>query len=142
MRSLIFTFIAVTILFSCNTTTPPEDVEPTPDSIPEEQDIVYVDTSGLTGKLTVYSKYYDSANQINNAPDGTSISLYATYEDLQNGLSLYNVFTTSDSAYFGFINYGNYYVSSNASVDTNFYYGDAAIQIRPDRTEKLTITMY
>lgn len=116
--------------------------EPDPDPIPEEQEIVYVDTSGLTGKLTVFANYYDINNQINNAPQGTSISLFASYDDMQNGLSLYNVFTTADSAYFGYINYGNYYVTSNTTIDTTFYYGQAAVQIRPERKEELNITMY
>lgn len=138
MKSLLYITLSIAILASCNG----KETEPDPDPIPDEQEIVYVDTSGLTGELTVTAKYYDASNQINNAPEGTSVSLYASYEDMENGLSLYNVFTTNETAYFGYINYGNYYVVSNTSIDTSFYYGQAAVQIRPDREETLTITMY
>lgn len=140
MKNLLYIFISILIFTACKSSN--SESEPDPDPIPDEQEIVYVDTSGLTGKLTVFAKYYDINNQINNAPQGTSISLFASYDDMQNGLSLYNVFTTADSAYFGYINYGNYYVTSNTMIDTSFYYGQAAVQIRPERKEELNITMY
>lgn len=143
MKKLLYLLFSIALITACNSkNSSSTEPEPTPDPIPEEQEIVYLDTSGLTGKLTVTAKYYDINNQINNAPEGTSVSLYASYDDMQNGLSLYNVFTTADTAYFGFINYGNYYVTSNTSIDTLFYYGEAAVQVRPDRKEDLTITMY
>lgn len=134
----IFTLVALTI-FACKSSGEPE---PDPDPIPEEQEIVYIDTSGLTGELLVIAKYYNASSQLIDAPTGTSVSLYASYDDLINGLSLYNVFTIGDSAYFGYINYGNYYVQSVAYVDTLTYYGEAALQIRPEREEELIITMY
>lgn len=140
MKNILYIFISILLFTACKYSNSENELNPDP--IPEEQEIVYVDTSGLTGKLTVFAKYYDINNQINNAPQGTSISLFASYDDMQNGLSLYNVFTTADSAYFGYINYGNYYVTSNTMIDTSFYYGQAAVQIRPERKEELNITMY
>ena len=138
MKKLIFYSILGLLLASCTSSEP----EPDPDPIPEEQEIVYVDTSGLTGRLTVVAKYYTSSGQLMNAPTGSLVSLYASYDDLVNGLSLYNVATRNDTAYFGYINYGNYYVLADTYVDTSYYYGEAAVQIRPDREETLTITMY
>ena len=133
-----YLFFLLLFLSACGT----KESDPEPDTIPDEQEIVYEDTSGLTGQLHVIAKYYTYDNQLEDAPSGTSVSLYASYEDLQNGLSLYNVFTTNDTAYFGYINYGNYYVSSSTYIDTLFYYGNAALQVRPGRKEELTITMY
>lgn len=141
MKNISFLLI-IFLTFSCKNKSTQEVVEPAPDPIPEEQEIVYQDTSGLTGELTVFAKYYDINNQIHDAPDGTHISLYASTEDLTNDLSLYDIWTTGDSAYFGFINYGNYYVKSDLYVDTLYFYNDAALQIRPGRKEELTITMF
>ena len=134
MKNLLYILIALVIFSSCG--------DSSSDPIPDEQEIVYIDTSGLTGELTVIAKYLDNDGQINNAPSGTSISLYASYDDLQNGLSLYNVFTNSNNSYFGYINYGNYYVTSTMYLGNETYYGQAAVQVRPDRDEELTITMY
>lgn len=141
MTKIIYSFLFI-FLIACTTKTPEPDPEPTPDTIPEEQDIVYSDTSGLTGELTVYVKYYDIENKLYDAPEGTSVSLYATLDDLINGLSLYNVTTTENIAYFGYINYGNYYINAATTVDTTYYYGEAALQIRPDRQEGITLTLF
>jgi len=141
MKKCIYLSI-ILLSFSCRNKSTTEEVTPAPDPIPEEQEIVYQDTSGLTGELTVLAKYYDANNQIHDAPEGTHISLFASTDDLINDLSLYDVWTTGDSAYFGFINYGNYYIKSDLYIDTLYYYNEAALQIRPDRKEKLIVTMY
>ena len=72
-----------------------------------------------------------------------SVELFAAYEDIQTGLSIYNMATNSSGlAYFGFINYGNYYVRASGNINNVFYKNVSVVQVRPRRQELLNITMY
>jgi hypothetical protein len=118
--------------------------ENTGDNSPPTQEIVYSDTSLITGELTVEMLYYDESDfDFKPAPSGTGVFLYATFEDLQNNLPIYALETTSNnSVYFGFINYGNYYVLGFRDINFDYYEGVSVVQVRPRRHELLTLTMY
>ncbi|MCF8370816.1 MAG: hypothetical protein K9H64_04285 [Bacteroidales bacterium] len=111
---------------------------------PSTQDIVYSDTSLITGELSVEVLYFDQAGQnYKPAPSGTGVFLFATFEDLQNNMPIYALQTTnSNSVYFGFINYGNYYVLGFNNTSLNNYEGVSVVQVRPRRHEVLTLSMY
>ena len=111
---------------------------------PATQEIVYSDTSLLTGELSVEVLYFrDNTNSFNPAPSGTQIFLYATYEDLINHLPIYALETHNDnSVYFGYINYGNYYVLGTTYIGADYYEGVSVVQVRPRRQEWLTLTLY
>ncbi|MEA3446763.1 MAG: hypothetical protein U9R19_18765 [Bacteroidota bacterium] len=111
---------------------------------PIPQEIVYSDTSLITGELAVEALYFDPVTQnYKPAPSGTGVFLFATFEDLQNNLPIYALETTSsNSVYFGFINYGNYYVLAFKDINYDYYEGISVVQVRPRREEWLTITMY
>lgn len=110
------------------------------DPIPVNQEIVTVDSTLVTGELTVVVKYLKNGSVL-DAPGGTLVRLFATYEDLENGLDIYDLTSTGNSAYFGFINYGTYYVKAEATIGSVNYWADNAVQVRPNRFETLTITM-
>ncbi len=114
------------------------------DNSPPTQEIVYNDTSLLTGELSVEVLYFDMLSQTYRpAPSGTNIFLFATFDDLENNLPIYAIETTgSNTAYFGFINYGNYYVLAFNNIQYNYFEGVSVVQVRPRRQELLTITMY
>ncbi len=127
--------VSVIIFSSCEPTTP----EP-----PVQQNIVYSDSSLITGQLTADVVYYDEyvANFI-PAPSGTVVYLYATYEDLLNNLPLYSLQTAiGNSVYFGYLNYGNYYILATTPLDSVYYEGLSAVQVRPNREELLHIIMF
>lgn len=112
---------------------------------PVTQEIVYSDTSLITGELSVEVLYFDPIDlEFKPAPSGTEVHLYASYDDINNNLPLYSLqTTTSNSVYFGFINYGNYYVLGLYEPNPNIYYeGISVVQVRPRRQEWLTLTMY
>ena len=124
---------SVILFFSCKKTNP----EP-----PVPQNIVTVDTSAFTGELGVQVYYAINSNYY-TAPAGMSVELFAAYEDIQTGLSIYNMATNSSGlAYFGFINYGNYYVRASGNINNVFYKNVSVVQVRPRRQELLNITMY
>lgn len=129
-------FIACSIgFFSCNS----DD-----DVIPPGQTIVVEDTSEVTGTLTVRVFYYNSGN-VNPTPTGTVVNLYGTYEDAINQshkLAIYSLYTSDNQAYFGYINYGNYYVGASANIFGFNYSGLSIVQVRPRRDEILSLTMY
>ncbi len=113
------------------------------------QEIVTYDTSGITGQLLVKTYYLDNNN--NQVPAySTVVYLYADYDDIQidktnstNDLAIYRLITASDNneAYFGYINYGNYYVWANATINGTYYERISIVQVRPNREEVLNITM-
>jgi hypothetical protein len=111
---------------------------------PNTQEIVYSNTSLITGELSVEMLYFDPYSQnYKPAPSGTSVWLFATFEDLQNNLPIYALQTSSNnSVYFGFINYGNYYVLGFREINQKYYEGISVVQVRPRRHELLTLSMY
>ena len=121
----------------------------TKDEVPAQQQIVTYDTSGLTGRLTVYTKYIDASYNVNNATN-TNVYLYASWDDINTDLlgttydlAIYRLNTgTGNSAYFGYINYGNYYVLAfNNNINGTAYIKTSIVQVRPQQNEQLTITM-
>ncbi|MBI5538817.1 MAG: hypothetical protein HY951_02065 [Bacteroidia bacterium] len=121
----------------------------TKDTIPDQQQILTYDTSGMTGKLTVYVKYLNPSNQVVNASN-TDVFLYASRDDItadlaasNNDLAIYRLYTgTGNTAYFGYINYGNYYVLAfNNNIGGLSYSKTSIVQVRPQQNEVLTITM-
>ena len=121
----------------------------TKDTIPDQQQILTSDTSGMTGKLTVYVKYLNQSGQVVNA-NNTDVFLYASREDItadlagtNNDLAIYRIYTGSgNTAYFGYINYGNYYVLAfNNNISGLSYSKTSIVQVRPQQNETLTITM-
>ncbi len=132
---LVSIIVSVIIFSSCEPTTP----EP-----PVQQNIVYNDSSLITGQLTADIVYYDEAGEnFIPAPSGTVVYLFATYEDLLNNLPLYSLQTAiNNTVYFGYLNYGNYYVLASDTIDSFYYEGISAVQIRPNREELLHIIMF
>lgn len=110
------------------------------DAVPVNQDIVTYDTTLVTGELEVQVFYLVNGN-LTNAPQNTYVKLYATYEDLQNNFDIYDLYTNGNRAYFGFINYGTYYVTAEVRIGAVNYYAQNAVQVRPNRLETLSITM-
>ncbi len=118
------------------------------DNLPP-QEIVTADTSGYTGTLTVNTYYLnDNSNQV--VANGTNVFLYASYNDIitdqsnsSNDLAIYRLTTASDNnvAYFGFINYGNYYVWAFNTIGGFDYERISIVQVRAQRDEFLNITM-
>ncbi len=116
--------------------------------IPPQQ-VVTSDTSGYTGTLTVNTYYLDdNSNQV--IANGTNVFLYASYNDIitdqsneSNDLAIYRLTTASDdnAAYFGYINYGNYYVWAFNTINGVDYERISIVQVRPKRDELLNITM-
>lgn len=143
MRKLFFlTFVIISsgLIFSCKKTTDP---------IPAQQQILTYDTSGMTGRLTVYVKYLNPQLQVVNATN-TDVFLYASRDDIQTDLNnsaydlaIYRLNTGSgNKAYFGYINYGNYYVFSyNNNINGLSYQRTSIVQVRPQQSEELTVTM-
>ena len=143
MRKLIFlSFLIVSsgLIISCRKTAEP---------IPAQQQILTYDTSGMTGELSVYVKYLNPQLQIVNATN-TDIFLYASRDDIQTDLTnssydlaIYRINTGSgNKAYFGYINYGNYYVYSfNNNINGLSYQKTSIVQVRPQQSEELTVTM-
>jgi hypothetical protein len=141
MRSLIIILLAVAIVsVSCR--------KSNDDNVPPQQQIVTWDTSGMTGKLTVYVKYMDQFGNLNNA-NGSNVYLYASRDDITTDLSssnydlaIYRLNTgSSHSAYFGYINYGNYYILAFNTISSVYYEKISIVQVRPQQNEELTITL-
>jgi len=130
--------LAVIVVFaSCSKD---DDGGSTTDTPAPGQQVVTFDTSATSGELSVITAYFDGAN-VQAAPTNTVVRLYATYEDLQNDLPIYSLFSNGDITYFGFINIGNYYVTSEATINLVNYYGESVVQVRSRRQETLTVTM-
>ena len=115
---------------------------------PPPQEIVTSDTSGLTGELTV-NNYYILHGSTNITPlRNTSVFLYTDYDDIMTdlnnnteSLALYRLTTATDNniAYFGFINYGNYYVLGFKNEAGYYYEKVSIVQVRPGRKEFLNL---
>ncbi len=113
------------------------------------QEIVTYDSSSITGQLTVKTYYLDNqGHQI--AAYNTNVFLYANYNDIitdknnaTNDLAIYRLVTATDNnvAYFGYINYGNYYVWASTTINGQPYERISIVQVRPRREEVLNITM-
>ncbi len=143
MRNIIAlpVFIIIAFLsFSCSKKADP---------VPAQQQILTYDTSGMTGRLTVYVKYMNPQFQIVDA-NNTDIFLYASRDDIQTDLTnssydlaIYRLNTgTGNKAYFGYINYGNYYIYSfNNNINGLSYQKTSIVQVRPQQSEELTVTM-
>ena len=146
MQNRIFVFIIIfsmvlTAFISCKKNDETEDIPP--------QEVVLYDTSGYTGILTVNTYYLnDNNNQV--AANGTNVFLYASYNDIitdqsnsSNDLAIYRLITAVDNnvAYFGYINYGNYYVWAFNTINGYEYERISIVQVRPQREELLNITM-
>lgn len=140
-RFLFYSFILITISFQACKKSESDD-------IPVQQQILTYDTSGLTGQLNVYVKYLDPYGSIQNATN-SNVFLYASREDIAADLSsqnfdlaIYRLTTGSgNTAYFGYINYGNYYVLGFNTINGYYYEKVSIVQVRPQQQEELTITL-
>ncbi len=109
------------------------------------QTIVTSDTSEVTGELTVHTYFYDG--QASNPMSNVNVFLYAEYNDAitdmnggANDLAIYRLNTGEENkAYFGFINYGNYYVLALKDDVSGHYEKLSIVQVRPRRDEHLNI---
>ncbi|PIP53990.1 MAG: hypothetical protein COX07_07820 [Bacteroidetes bacterium CG23_combo_of_CG06-09_8_20_14_all_32_9] len=144
MKKLIYNLGFLTVAFLLITS-----CKKSKDPVPIQQQILAYDTSGMTGRLTVYVKYLDTLNHIQNATN-TNVYLYASRDDITLDLSgttydlaIYRLNTgNGNSAYFGYINYGNYYVLAfNNNINGLSYSKTSIVQVRPQQSEELTITM-
>jgi hypothetical protein len=128
-------FILMVIMGGCkvDNTTPPIN-----------QEVVLYDTSAITGQLWTDVFYYNETNgTFLSAPQGTMLSLFASYDDIDRWLPLYSLqTTTSYRVYFGYLIYGNYYVVALSTISGKNYEGIGIVQVRPGREELLSLTMY
>ena len=128
MRYLIGLLIIISI-FSCKKKDDSGDLPP--------QSIVTNDTSGVTGELTVKTFYYKDGSSTATAVSNADVFLYASYNDIQidlqsnnNDLAIYRVFEDgTSSAYFGYINYGDYYVLGMKDEAGNHYEKISIVQV-------------
>lgn len=106
---------------------------------PPPQDIVQYDTSAFTGKLTVRVYYNQSTVSAN-----FNVFLYASRQDLTDNIYLYHVVTNNNGiSYFGYINYGNYYVKATGVMSGTSYESDTyVVQVRPRRDEWLNVSVH
>lgn len=141
MNKFVFLLLIISVFFaSCKKSEEP---------IPVQQQILTYDTSGMTGRLTVFVKYLNLQQQVVNATY-SDVFLYASRDDIQTDLTnssydlaIYRLNTGSgNEAYFGYINYGNYYVYAfNNNINGLSYEKTSIVQVRPQQDEELTITM-
>jgi len=137
MKKILLIFSVLTIIFSsCS------KKEDEPEALPP-QTIVTSDTSEITGELTVHTY-----NDITKSPmTHVDVYLYAEYNDVitdmnggVNDLAIYRLYTDNESyAYFGFINYGNYYVLAIKDEAGTHYEKLSIVQVRPRRDEHLNL---
>lgn len=145
MKQIVFFLLFIPLVIatssSCKKNNDNNDLPP--------QEVVTNDTSGYTGTLTVNTYYLDNNNN-QVAANGTNVFLYASYNDIitdqsnaSNDLAIYRLTTASDKnmAYFGYINYGNYYVWAFNTIGGYDYERISIVQVRPQRDELLNITM-
>ncbi len=108
------------------------------DDVVGGQDILLNDTSNTTGKLIV-----SVIDGNGNAVSGVRVSLHATFEDLNTGIWIYELFNNSQGVSdFGFLNIGNYYIYAEEAggQNRNNGPGDAA-QIRSQKTTTRTVVI-
>ncbi len=125
---ILATGIVFLMIVSCNND----------DNIVGGQDILQNDTSSTTGKLIV-----SVVDQNGNPVTGIRVSLHATFEDLNTGIWIYEVFNNNQGVSdFGFINIGNYYIFAEevgSPARTNSP-GDVA-QVRSQKTTNRTVVV-
>ena len=135
----IIGFLIVVSIFSCKKNNDDEDLS--------SQSIVTSDTSGVTGELTVYTHYYKDGGSTATELSNVDVFLYANYDDIQidlqsnnNDLAINRITEDgTNSAYFGYINYGNYYVLGMKEEAGNHYEKISIVQVRPLRDEQLNL---
>ena len=135
----IIAFLIVVSIFSCKNNNDDGDLPP--------QTIVTSDTSGVTGELTVYTYYYKDGGSTATDLSNADVFLYASYDDIQidlqssnNNLAIYRITEDgTNSAYFGYINYGDYYVLGMKEEAGNHYEKISIVQVRPLRDEHLNL---
>lgn len=137
IKLIFFTGVAFGFV-NCTKTEPNE---------PIPQEILFSDTSGYTGELTVHVFYNDG---FGTYPAINSIVfLYAAYDDIirdldnySEDLAIYRLITADDkSAYFGFINNANYYVFAYNTIQGIYYDKISIVQVRAQQHETLNITL-
>ena len=134
---LLILIIAIGLV-NCSETEP---IEPVP------QEILFSDTSGYTGELTVFV-YYNNGFEVYPAVS-SNVFLYGTYEDIirdlenySEDLAIYRLTTESNNtAYFGFINHANYYVLAYNTILGKYYEKISIVQVRAQQHEELNITL-
>jgi len=135
----IISFLIVISIFSCKKNNNEGELPP--------QTIVTNDTSGVTGELTVHTYYFKNEETTPTELNNVDVYLYASYNDIQldlqstnNDLAIYRVTENgTNSAYFGYINYGNYYVLGIKEEAGNHYEKTSIVQVRPLRDEQLNL---
>ena len=108
------------------------------DGITGGQDILTRDTSTTTGQLIV-----NVVDQNGNEVSGTRVTLHATFEDLNNGIWIYDLFNNNQGdANFGFINIGNYYIYAEQQSGNfrNNSPGDV-VQVRSQKITTRTVVI-
>lgn len=138
MKYITVLLIVVSFL-SCKKNNDDEDLS--------SQTIVVNDTSGVTGELTVYTYYFKNGESTPTELNNVDVYLYASYNDIQldlqstnNDLAIYRITEEgTNSAYFGYINYGNYYVLGVKEEAGNHYEKTSIVQVRPLREEQLNL---
>ena len=138
-----FLLIAVALVFAFSSCKKSDD-----NVAPPPQEIVTSDTSGLTGELTVYTNYVlHGTSNITNL-NYANVFLYTNYDDIMTdlnnnteNLAIYRLTTAADNnvAYFGFINYGDYYVLGYKNEAGYYYEKVSIVQVRPGRKEYLNL---
>jgi len=99
-------------------------------------DIISNDTSATTGSLRVDITY--QGNRINNA----EVKLYPTNGDVTKDQYLFRIFSNSSgSAFFGYLNYDNYYVQGTANISGTVRSRVIPVQVqaRKDLTYELAL---
>ena len=138
-----YLIISIAIIFFFNSCKKDDNVEPAP-----PQEIVTSDTSGLTGELTVETFYVQHGSSNITPLRFSSVFLYSNYDDIMTdlnnnteNLAIYRLTTAPDNnvAYFGFINYGDYYVLGFKNEAGYYYEKVSIVQVRPGRQEYLKL---
>jgi hypothetical protein len=123
-------FIAIA---SCNSGNNNEQVNP------NTQNIILNDSSSTTGSLEVRV-----INNFGNPESNAAVWLYATYQDYQSNLFLFQLFTNqSGLANFGFINFGNYYIRAekqSGAIILNNQPGDI-VQVQARKSIRATVVI-
>lgn len=93
------------------------------------QAILFNDTSETTGQLIV-----EVIDENSTRVNGARVSLYATFEDFQNDVWLYDIRNNNSNVFnFGYVNIGNYYIYAVDESSGRRNSGDAA-QVRSQKT--------
>jgi len=146
MRPIVlFLFLGIVLSSACSK----KDDEST-DNFQTSQAIITQDSSAITGQLTIDVYYLDAENGQEKEAYNADVYLYASYNDVvtdstnhTHDLSLFHLTTSSSSneAYFGYINHGNYYVWASAEIHRIDYEQVSVVQVRPRQDEYFDIKM-